>query len=170
MLLHAFPDASVPVVQLSINADKPLDYHLDLGARLAPLREQGVLIVASGNVVHNLRGMDWALADDGYDWAQRFDEGARARMLTDPTEFATLDAHRGLRRAVPTPDHFIPALYLAGLAGAGGTPDTDVLVDGYAYGSLSMTAYTIGLPCPHTDGRGGSPRPPADLPPDGSNI
>ncbi len=170
VLVHAFPDASIPVVQLSINADKPLDYHLELGAKLAPLRERGVLIVTSGNVVHNLGGMDWKLADDGYDWAHRFDEEAKARMLTDPTEFATLDAHRDFGHAVPTPDHFIPALYLAGLAGAAGGTDTEVLVDGYAYGSLSMTAYTLGLSCPDAAGQGGSSQPPAGLPPDGSNI
>jgi len=170
VLVHAFPDASIPVVQLSINADKPMDYHLQLGAKLAPLRERGVLVVASGNVVHNLRGMDWQLTDHGYDWAQRFDQDAKTRMLSDPTEFATLDAHRDYARAVPTPDHFIPALYLAGLAGAAEAPQTDVLVDGYAYGSLSMTAYTIGLPCPRPGGEGGSPQPPPDLPPDASNI
>jgi 4,5-DOPA dioxygenase extradiol len=170
VLLHAFPDASVPVVQLSINADKPLDYHLQLGAKLAPLRQHGVLIVASGNVVHNLRGMDWGLTDDGYDWAQRFDEAAKERMLTDPTEIGTLDSHEDFGHAVPTPDHFIPALYLAGLAGASDVPDTRVLVDGYAYGSLSMTAYTLGLECPPTAEAGGSSQPPADVPPDGSNI
>jgi 4,5-DOPA dioxygenase extradiol len=170
VLVHAFPDASIPVVQLSINADKPLDYHLQLGARLAPLRERGVLIVASGNVVHNLRGMDWALADAGYEWAQRFDEDAKARMLTDPTELATLDAHLDFPHAVPTPDHFIPALYLAGLAGADRRRGTDVLVDGYAYGSLSMTAYTLGMAHPLAHGEGGSPQPPADLPPEDCNI
>lgn len=171
VLVHAFPDASIPVVQLSINAEKPLEYHLQLGAKLAPLRDQGVLVVASGNVVHNLGGMNWKLADDGYDWAQRFDEDAKTRMLTNPTEFATLDAHRDFRAAVPTPDHFIPALYLAGLAGATDAADTEVLVDGYAYGSLSMTAYTLGLPGLEVAAGGdGSPQPPADLPPDGSNI
>jgi 4,5-DOPA dioxygenase extradiol len=170
VLVHAFPDASIPVVQLSINADKGFDYHLELGRKLAPLRERGVLVVASGNVVHNLGGMDWKLADDGYDWAQRFDEDAKARMLTEPTEFATLDAHRDFRNAVPTPDHFIPALYLAGLAGASAPDDVRVLVDGYAYGSLSMTAYTLGLECPNAAAEGGSPRPPEGLPPDGSNI
>jgi 4,5-DOPA dioxygenase extradiol len=170
VLVHAFPDASIPVVQLSINADKPLDYHLQLGAKLAPLRERGVLVIASGNVVHNLGGMDWRLTDDGYDWARRFDEDAKARMLTDPTELATLDAHRDFRHAVPTPDHFIPALYLAGLAAATEAPDTEVLVDGYAYGSLSMTAYTLGVSCPDAAGEGGSPQPPTDVPPDGSNI
>jgi 4,5-DOPA dioxygenase extradiol len=170
VLVHAFPDASIPVVQLSINADKPLDYHLQLGADLAPLRERGVLVVASGNVVHNLRGMDWQLTDDGYDWAQRFDEEAKARMLGDPADFAALDAHQDYRNAVPTPDHFIPALYLAGMAASTETAERRVLVDGYAYGSLSMTAYTLGLPCPDTPAAGGSPQPPADLPPDGSNI
>jgi 4,5-DOPA dioxygenase extradiol len=170
VLLHAFPDASVPVVQLSINADKPLDYHLQLGAKLAPLRRRGVLIVTSGTVVHNLGGMDWQLADGGYDWAQRFDEDAKDRMLTDPTELATLDGHRDFAHAVPTPDHFIPALYLAGLAGAAQHPDTRVLVDGYAYGSLSMTAYTLGMQSPPITSAGGSSQPPPDLPPDGSNI
>jgi 4,5-DOPA dioxygenase extradiol len=170
VLTHAFPDASIPVVQLSINANKPFDYHLQLGAQLAPLRRRGVLIVASGNVVHNLRGMDWKLTDDGYDWAQRFDEDAKCRMLTDPAEMAMLDAHADFGRAVPTPDHFIPALYLAGLAATAEASDTEVLVDGYAYGSLSMTAYTLGLSCPDAAGEGGSPRPPDGLPPDGSNI
>jgi len=170
VLVHAFPDASIPVVQLSINANKPLDYHWQLGADLAPLRERGVLVVASGNVVHNLRGMDWQLTDDGYDWAQRFDEEAKARMLGDPADFAALDAHRDYRNAVPTPDHFIPALYLAGMAAGTESAERRVLVDGYAYGSLSMTAYTLGLTCSDTAAEGGSPRPPADLPPDGSNI
>ena len=172
VLVHAFPDATIPVVQLSINADKPLEYHLELGAKLAPLRERGVLVVASGNVVHNLRSMNWRATDVGFDWAERFDEAAKEQMLTDPTAFATLDAHADYGLAVPTPDHFIPALYLAGLAGAEGTgtSDTRVLIDGYAYGSLSMTAYTLGMECPPTTNDGGSPRFTGDLPPDGSNI
>jgi 4,5-DOPA dioxygenase extradiol len=126
--------------------------------------------VASGNVVHNLRGMNWKLTDHGYDWAQRFDQDAKECMLTDPTEFPLLDAHPDYRTAVPTPDHFIPALYLAGLAGGAQADRTDVLVDGYAYGSLSMTAYTLGLECRTTTVDGGAPLPPADTPPDGSNI
>jgi 4,5-DOPA dioxygenase extradiol len=170
VLVHAFPDASIPVVQLSINADKPLDYHLDLGAKLAPLRERGVLVIASGNVVHNLRAMDWGLADSGYDWATRFDEDAKALMQSSPADAARLDGHADFRTAVPTPDHFIPLLYLAGLAGAA-TDQVDVLVDGYAYGSMSMTAYTLGLSCAgaagvHVD----APLPASDFPADASNI
>jgi len=169
VLVHAFPDASIPVVQLSINADKPFDYHLELGAKLATLRERGVLLVASGNVVHNLRGMNWNLVDDGYDWAQRFDEDAKERMLSDPTDVSRLDAHRDYRNAVPTPDHFIPLLYLAGVAGAA-ADGVDVLIDGYAYGSLSMTAYTLGLASHAATGGAGSPHAVSDVPADESNI
>jgi 4,5-DOPA dioxygenase extradiol len=170
VLVHAFPDASIPVVQLSINGNKGFDYHLELGAKLAPLRRRGVLVVASGNVVHNLPGMDWKLTDEGFDWAHRFDEDARARMLESPAELASLDAHADFGLAVPTPDHFIPALYLAGLAEAADDPQTRVLVDGYAYGSLSMTAYTLGLAVPAVPEGDGSPCEVSAAPPDASNI
>ncbi|MGZ4632236.1 MAG: 4,5-DOPA-extradiol-dioxygenase [Actinomycetes bacterium] len=171
VLVHAFPDASIPVVQLSINADKDFDFHIGLGKRLAPLRETGVLVVASGNVVHNLGGMNWNLADAGFDWAQRFDEDAKAVMTETPTDIGRLDAHRDFGHAVPTPDHFIPLLYLAGLADAAGH-GTDVLVDGYTYGSLSMTAYTLDHTVPPVEGPTGasSPPVPGDVPPDESNI
>jgi 4,5-DOPA dioxygenase extradiol len=170
VLVHAFPQAAIPVVQLSINAEQDFDYHLELGAKLAPLRERGVLIIGSGNIVHNLRGVDWSRPDDGFDWAQRFDEDAKERMLADPTEVARLDGHGDFHAAVPTPDHFLPLLYLAGLAGVAGG-GVDVLVDGYAYGSLSMTAYTLGLSgqVPETGGAGAAAIPDA-VTADGANI
>ncbi len=145
VLVHAFPAADVPVVQLSINAEQPFEYHLDLGTKLAPLRERGVLIVGSGNVVHNLGAVDWGRPAGAFDWARRFDEDARARMTTAPDTIVGVRDHPDFERAVPTPDHFVPLLYVAGLA-AGAGARAEVLVDGYAYGSLSMTSYTVGLP------------------------
>ncbi|MCW2673327.1 MAG: Extradiol ring-cleavage dioxygenase class protein subunit [Frankiales bacterium] len=167
VLVHAFPDASIPVVQLSINAEKPLDYHLDLGAKLATLRDTGVLVIGSGNVVHNLRGVDPSQPDTGFDWAQRFDESARALMTSDPSGVGRLDSHRDYRLAVPTPDHFLPLLYVAGATG--GAP-ADVLVDGYAYGSLSMTAYTVGMPPPPATGSGAAAPLETSAPAESSNT
>ena len=147
VLAHAFPKADIPVVQLSINAAKPFDYHVDLGARIAPLRESGVLIVSSGNVVHNLGGMDFRNPDGGFDWAHRFDEVVREKMLEAPADVLTVDSQPEFRLAVPTPDHFLPLLYLAGVAGSTGHIP-EVLVDGYTFGSLSMTSYTLDATCP----------------------
>jgi 4,5-DOPA dioxygenase extradiol len=173
VLMHAFPDADIPVLQLSINANKGFDYHLGLGAQLAPLRERGVLIIGSGNVVHNLGGMSAGLPDDGFDWAQRFDEQVKATMADQPYETAALDSHRDFETAVPTPDHYIPLLYLAGLAGAADR-GADVLIDGYAYGSLSMTAYTLDFARPSTaDGTEDAERNaalPDGVPTDGANT
>lgn len=116
VLAHTFPDASIPVVQLSLNAEKGLDYHLELGRRLSALRRDGVLIIASGNIVHNLRAVDFGRPDSGYDWARRFDDHARELLLDEPTAVAGLDADGDYARAVPTADHFLPLLYFAGLA------------------------------------------------------
>ena len=168
VLVHAFPSADIPVVQLSANALKPFDYHLELGAKLAPLREQGVLVLASGNIVHNLGRMDWAQPDTGYPWVRSFDDSAREVMTADPAGVPELQAHQYFSAAVPTPDHFIPLLYLAGLAASDGNA-TEVLVDGYAMGSLSMTAYTLGCERIVYDGVGGAPVLPK-IPPDESNI
>ncbi|WP_245626478.1 4,5-DOPA dioxygenase extradiol [Stenotrophomonas ginsengisoli] len=145
VLCHAFPDADIPVVQLSLNASKPAAYHVQMGAALAALRQRGILVMGSGNVVHNLRVLDWNRPDSGTDWAQRFDEHARELMLGRPGDIAALASHRDYAMAVPTDEHLLPLYYIAGLAAAGGDK-VDVLTDGYALGSLSMTAYTVGMP------------------------
>jgi 4,5-DOPA dioxygenase extradiol len=137
-----FPDADVPVVQLAINAAHPLELHVELGALMNPLRDKGILIVGSGNVVHNLGMIDPRLAERGFDWAERFDEAGRDVMTTDPGDVGRLAEHPDFRRAVPTPDHFIPLLYVAGV-GAAADAKASVIVDGYGYGSLSMTCYAV---------------------------
>jgi len=142
VLVHAFPDAGIPVVQLAINAMKPLEYHLELGGKLAPLRKRGVLILGSGNIVHNLRRIDWSQPAGGFDWARRFNEATRERLAASPGDAVGLADHPDYRQAAPTPDHFIPALYFAGLAAAANSTPK-MLIDGYAYGSVSMTAYAI---------------------------
>ena len=126
-------------------------------------------MIGSGNVVHNLGGVSRAMPDAGFDWAQRFDGQAKERMLTEPADVARLDGHRDFDLAVPTPDHFLPLLYLAGVAGAAGRP-AEVLVDGYAYGSLSMTAYTVGMDAPASAGSGTAAALPVGPPADGANI
>lgn len=169
VLAHMYPDADIPVVQLSINALQPLDYHLDIGARLAPLRDQGILIIGSGNVVHNLRRIDWDNPIGGFDWARRFDDAARQLMVDAPGDILKLTEHDDYDRAVPTPDHFIPLLYTAALsAAANETPE--VLVDGYAYGSLSMTCYTLGANCPEVEGDNSAASLPASVPAEQANI
>ena len=167
--LHAFPDASIPVVQLSLNAFKDFDHHLELGRKLSPLRDEGVLIIGSGNIVHNLRAVDDRKPDSGYDWALRFDEAARELLEGSPSEVAALDAHPDFAQAVPTPDHFLPLLYAAGLAD---DEPFDLLVDGHAAGSISMAAYTLGLDCDTTAGSSAGPAAalPDDVPTTESNL
>jgi 4,5-DOPA dioxygenase extradiol len=142
VLVHAFPQADIPVLQLSINALKPFDYHFELGAKLAPLRERGVLIAASGNVVHNLRRMERTQPDAAFDWNKRFDDAVKTAMTSSPADLVRMQEHRDYELAAPTPDHFIPLLYFAGLAAAAGHP-AKTLTEGYAMGSLSMTSYTL---------------------------
>lgn len=171
VLVHAFPEADIPVLQLSINATQPLEWHVALGASLAPLRDSGVLIVGSGNVVHNLRRIDWSKRDAGFDWARRFDDAVREVMTERPSEIVGVRGHADFALAVPTPDHFIPLLYVAGLASAANRP-AQVLIDGYAYGSLTMTCYGLDAACPsEQDARPSASVPdPARVPPEDTNI
>lgn len=168
VLAHLFPQADVPVVQLSINALKPPEYHLELGAQLDALRSRGVMILSSGNVVHNLRRIEWHKPNAGTDWAQRFDEAVVQQMTEAPGDILKTLEHSDFDLAVPTPDHFIPLLYTAGLAAQEG--GAKALVRGYAMGSLSMTCYgvgTDGIPCDEGEG---AAQLPEGVPPDQTNI
>jgi 4,5-DOPA dioxygenase extradiol len=144
VLVHAFPRANIPVLQLSVNALEPFSYHVELGRRLAPLRDRGVLILASGNIVHNLRRIDPNQPDAAFDWARRFDDAVRRMITSNPADIVRLPQHEDFALAAPTPEHFMPVLYLAGLASAANAT-ADTLVEGYAMGSLSMAAYSLGI-------------------------
>lgn len=144
VLAHLYPAADIPVLQLSLNALRPLEYHIDLARKLTRLREMGVLVLGSGNVVHNLRLLDRQQPDMGYNWAERFDDAAAAQMANDPAAILKLAEHPDYAKAVPTPDHFIPLLYLAGMASEEQAA-VDPVLRGYSMGGISMTSYGIGV-------------------------
>ena len=118
MLVHAFPRADIPVIQLSVNGSEGFDDHFDLGVRLAPLRSQGILVLGSGNVVHNLGLLDPRAGQPTFDWAVRFDQACTASMVEEPEGTRALVDHPDYRRAAPTPDHFLPLAPVAGIAAA----------------------------------------------------
>jgi 4,5-DOPA dioxygenase extradiol len=116
--------------------------------------------------------LNWGQPNGAFDWARRFDEAARTAVTQKPSEVPALREHADYARSAPTPDHFIPLLYVAGLAGAANRP-LELLVDGYAYGSLSMAAYTLDAKCPTgpADTRPAAALPdPAVIPPVDTNI
>jgi len=155
LLVHAYPKADVPVVQLSVHAAKPLSCHFELGTKLATLSETGVVVIASGNVVHNLRAVAWHMEERAFDWALDFDGAVSDVMTNRPEDVASLEELPGYQKAAPTPDHFWPLAYLAGMAAARGEKP-EVLVEGCTMGSLSMTSYVLpGSPLPAPDRQAG---------------
>lgn len=145
VLTHVYPAADIPVVQLSIDATQPAAFHFDLGEKLARLREEGVLVVGSGNLVHNLRAYAWGLpSQQPYDWATRFERVARdliaARTYQPLIDYDGLGPDALL--SIPTPEHYLPLLYVLG---AGHADDVvSFPVDGVDGGSISMLAVRIG--------------------------
>jgi len=145
VLRHVFPRADIPVVQLSIDERQPPEYHYDLGRRLAPLREEGVLIVGSGNLVHNLHAYAWGgHGAEPFDWALRFER--QVRDLLEAGNDAPLIAYKTIGReavlSVPTPDHYLPLLYVIALR----QKDDPVRfpVEGIDGGSVSMLTVRFG--------------------------
>lgn len=144
VLVHMFPQADVPVVQLSIDGAQPPQFHYDLAARLAPLRDEGVLIIGSGSVVHNLNILNFSPEASPFDWAVRFNERVRS-CLTERTHGALISYEllgQDAYLSVPTPDHYLPLLYAARLH----DPDEPLsfTVDGIEYGSIGMLAVLFG--------------------------
>jgi 4,5-DOPA dioxygenase extradiol len=145
VLRHVYPHAEVPVVQLSIDGTKPAEYHYEVGKRLAPLRDEGVMILGSGNLVHNIPAF---IRDQPsvqpYDWAQRFD--ATARDLMQAKDFEALVRYEKLGRdaalAVPTPDHYLPLLYVLGSSDK--KEPIQFPLEGIDGGSMSMRVVQLG--------------------------
>jgi 4,5-DOPA dioxygenase extradiol len=140
---HMWPDASIPTVELSIDLRMPAREHYGLGRKLSELPDQGVLVLGSGNIVHNLGALDWDHPHGGYEWCAAFDAEVAERLENRDDaaliEYATLP---GGRQSVPTPDHYLPLLYAAAAAG------TDVpartVYEGLEMGSLSMRCVLFG--------------------------
>ncbi len=144
VLRHMYPEADIPVVQLSIDESQPPQFHYEIGKRLVPLREEGVLIIGSGNIVHNLGLYAWGDEAPPFDWAVRFEKRARELMIEG--EDAPLVGYDRLGRdahlSIPSPDHFLPLLYVLGLRGA--NERAHFPVEGIDGGSISMLAVQIG--------------------------
>ncbi|HZT75847.1 MAG TPA: 4,5-DOPA dioxygenase extradiol [Vicinamibacterales bacterium] len=145
VLTHVYPAADIPIVQLSIDETRPPRFHYEIGQRLAPLREEGVLIVGSGNLVHNLHTYAWGRhLPEPYDWAVRFESEARGLLVSG--DAAPLVDYESLGRdaqlSIPTPDHYLPLLYVIGARQRGDA--ITFPVEGVDGGSISMLAVRVG--------------------------
>ena len=169
VLAHVFPKADIPVLQLSLHGGQDADYHLDLGSRLAPLARKGIFIVGSGNVVHNLRRIDFRRPDLAFDWAERFDAKVKDVMTSQPQRLPEVAAHPDFAAAVPTSEHFLPLLYLAGICQATGEP-ARTFVEGCTMGSISMTSYVVGAQPQAAPGGEAAAGLPRGVPPEDTNA
>lgn len=145
VLCHVFPEADVPVIQLSIDETQPAEFHYETAKRLAGLRDEGVLIAGSGNLVHNLHAYAWGRQQvEPLDWAVRFEERARRLLLAG--DHGPLIAYETLGRdaalSAPTPDHYLPLLYVMAQQGEG--DEVSFPVEGFDGGSVSMLSVKIG--------------------------
>jgi 4,5-DOPA dioxygenase extradiol len=145
VLAHVFPEADIPVVQLSIDETKPPEFHFETGKLLTPLRDESVLVIGSGNVVHNLHAYAWGRHPaEPFDWAVRFD--ARVRELLSSGDMTPLVDYESLGRdallSAPTPDHYLPLLYVAGMRRA--ADEVSFPVTGMDGGSISMLSVRFG--------------------------
>jgi 4,5-DOPA dioxygenase extradiol len=142
VLVHLYPEADIPVLQLAIDATKPAAYHWELGTRLGALRDAGILVLGSGNIVHNLARVSFR-DEAPPEWSVRFDAYIeRALAREDRDALVGYEQHPDARLAAPDPDHFLPLLYIAALRRPSDRLTT--IVDGFDLGSISMRSISIG--------------------------
>ncbi|MFZ2257210.1 MAG: 4,5-DOPA dioxygenase extradiol [Clostridiaceae bacterium] len=143
VLKWMFPDADIPVIQVSIDGTQSGDFHYRIGEMLAPLRDEDILIIGSGNIVHNLRKVGWDMTD-GYSWAVEFDTLIKDAIIEKRFEKVIDYKSNGesARLAVPTPDHYYPLLYVLGASTS--ADQTFIFNDSCDLGSISMTSYLLG--------------------------
>ncbi|HZK98855.1 MAG TPA: 4,5-DOPA dioxygenase extradiol [Caulobacteraceae bacterium] len=144
VLRHLFPDADIPVVQLSIDRTRPPEFHFELGRRLRVLRDEGILVAGSGDIVHNLRAANLARDASPLDWAVRFNAFAKA-AITDGRWDALIDYPAlgdDARRSIPTPEHYLPLLYVLGAAY--GDEPVSFFNDEIALSAIGMLGVSIG--------------------------
>jgi len=145
VLCHVFPQADVPVLQLSIDGTQPAAFHYETGRRLAPLRDEGILVIGSGNLVHNLHAYSWGGRPvEPFDWAVRFERQARELLLAgdDGPLIAYETLGHDAMLSAPTPDHYLPLLYVLALRRQG--EQVRFPVEGFDGGSISMLAVRVG--------------------------
>lgn len=144
VLVHMYPESDIPVFQISIDAYAPPEAHYRIGRELRSLREQGVLILGSGNIVHNLRLADWDMDDVGFDWAYEFDGSIHDSIMKKDHEKILKYEELGslAKLAVPITDHFYPLLYALGASDEGDS--ISVYNRSCVLGSVMMTAYIWG--------------------------
>ena len=147
VIKHLYPNADIPVIQMSIDYNQPMNYHFELANKLQSLREKGILIIGSGNIIHNLRMVDFANMDKdnyGYDWAIEVREKVNSFLLDG--NYNPLIQYekqsKAFQLAIPTPDHYIPLLYILGLQQK--NEQLSLINDKLVAGSLSMTSVKIG--------------------------
>lgn len=144
VLIKMYPQADIPVVQLSIDATQPAEYHYQLGRKLSALRDQGVMLVASGNVVHNLRMLKWQNDVSPYPWAESFNQYVRDHLdyQSEHHPLVNYHQHDGAMLSNPTPEHYLPLLYILG--SWDGKEAMSIPVDGIEMGALSMLSVQVG--------------------------
>lgn len=144
---HLYPAANIPIIQMSIDYRKPAQYHYELARELSSLRKKGVLILGSGNMVHNLRMVDWKKLNEdnyGYDWAIEANEKMKAFIL-DGNHQSLIDFQtqgRAFELSIPTPEHYMPLLYALGLKAE--REEVEIFNDKLIGGSLTMTSLRVG--------------------------